>query len=330
MADEKDKAQKPKKEPKGERQGKKGAGGAAAAAASEPKAEAKPREPEVKVPARLKLRYEQEIRPTLMRELKIENVMRAPRLDKIVINMSLSEARDNVKILDAAVEELKVVTGQKPVITKARKAISNFKLREGMPIGAMVTLRRERMYEFFDRLVNVSLARVRDFRGVSDKSFDGRGNYSLGLREHTIFPELNLDKVEKREGADDDDQHDCATATSRATPCCARWGCRFAGRSSAKPRRGRHRVTRDGEDLSAGKGAAHAQVQDAPAQSLSVVRTLARVLSALQDVPAVPAQVCVARIVARRDQGQLVAAHRRTDGSRNRRIMIDRRKRIDG
>jgi large subunit ribosomal protein L5 len=199
MADEKDKAQKPKKEPKRERQSKKGAGGGAPAAA-EPAAEAKPREPEVKVPARLRLRYEQEIRPTLMRELKIENPMRAPRLLKIVINMSLSEARDNVKILDAAVEELKVVTGQKPVITKARKAISNFKLREGMPIGAMVTLRRERMYEFFDRLVNVSLARVRDFRGVSDKAFDGRGNYSLGLREHTIFPELNLDKVERVKG----------------------------------------------------------------------------------------------------------------------------------
>jgi large subunit ribosomal protein L5 len=199
MADEKDKAQKPKKEPKAERQGKKGAGGGAAAAA-DPKAEAKPREPEPKVPARLRVRYEQEIRATLMRELKIENPMRAPRLQKIVINMSLSEARDNAKILDAAVEELKVVTGQKAVITRARKAISNFKLREGMPIGAMVTLRRERMYEFFDRLVNVSLARVRDFRGVSDKAFDGRGNYSLGLREHTIFPELNLDKVERVKG----------------------------------------------------------------------------------------------------------------------------------
>jgi large subunit ribosomal protein L5 len=197
MADQKDKSQKPKKEPKGERQGKKGGG---APAAAEPKAEAKPREPGPKVPARLRVRYEQEIRATLMRELKIENPMRAPRLHKIVINMSLSEARDNVKILDAAVEELKVVTGQKPVITKARKAISNFKLREGMPIGAMVTLRRERMYEFFDRLVNVSLARVRDFRGVSDKAFDGRGNYSLGLREHTIFPELNLDKVERVKG----------------------------------------------------------------------------------------------------------------------------------
>jgi large subunit ribosomal protein L5 len=198
MADEKEKSAKPKKESKGERQGKKGGGQAQAAA--EPKAEAKPREPEPKLPARLKVRYEQELRPALMRELKIENPMRAPRLEKIVINMALNEARDNAKILDAAIEELKVVTGQKPVITRARKAISNFKLREGMPIGVMVTLRRERMYEFFDRLVNVALPRVRDFRGISDKAFDGRGNYSLGLREHTIFPELNLDKVERVKG----------------------------------------------------------------------------------------------------------------------------------
>ena len=197
MADESDKSQKPRKESKAARQGKKGAG---APAAAEPKAEAKAREPEVKVPARLKVRYEQEIRSALMRELKIDNLMRAPRLEKIVINMALSEARDNAKILDAAIEELKVITGQKPVITRARKAISNFKLREGMPIGVMVTLRRERMYEFFDRLVNVSLPRVRDFRGVSDKAFDGLGNYSLGLREHTIFPELNLDKVERVKG----------------------------------------------------------------------------------------------------------------------------------
>src|SRR5579885_1288442 len=198
MADEKEKPARPKKEPKGEGQGRKGSGPAQAAA--EPKAEAKPREPEPKVPARLKVRYEQELRPALMRELKIDNPMRAPRLEKIVINMALNEARDNAKILDAAIEELKVVTGQKPVITRARKAISNFKLREGMPIGVMVTLRRERMYEFFDRLVNVALPRVRDFRGISDKAFDGRGNYSLGLREHTIFPELNLDKVEKVKG----------------------------------------------------------------------------------------------------------------------------------
>ncbi|MGH8011262.1 MAG: 50S ribosomal protein L5 [Candidatus Binataceae bacterium] len=152
------------------------------------------------MPARLRLRYEAEIVPALMRELKIENKMRVPKLDKIVINMALGEARENVKILDAAVAEVGELAGQKPVITRARKAISNFKLREGMPIGVMVTLRRERMWEFFDRLVNVAMPRVRDFRGVSDKSFDGRGNYSLGLREHTIFPELNLDKIEKVKG----------------------------------------------------------------------------------------------------------------------------------
>jgi large subunit ribosomal protein L5 len=169
-------------------------------AAPAPAVEAKPREPEPKIPARLRLRYEQELVPGLMRELKIENRMRVPRLEKIVINMALSEARENVKILDAAADELRQITGQKPVVTRARKAISNFKLREGMPIGVMVTLRRERMWEFFDRMVNVALPRVRDFRGVSDKAFDGRGNYSLGLREHTIFPELNLDKVEKVKG----------------------------------------------------------------------------------------------------------------------------------
>jgi large subunit ribosomal protein L5 len=135
-----------------------------------------------------------------MRDLKITNRMRVPTLGKIVINMALSEARENVKILDSAAEELQQIAGQKTVTTRARKAISNFKLREGMPIGVMVTLRRERMWEFFDRLVNIALPRVRDFRGVSDKAFDGRGNYSLGLREHTIFPELNLDKIEKVKG----------------------------------------------------------------------------------------------------------------------------------
>ncbi|HLH75621.1 MAG TPA: 50S ribosomal protein L5 [Candidatus Binataceae bacterium] len=148
----------------------------------------------------MRLHYEQQIAPELMRELKIDNRWRVPRLDKIVINMALGEARENVKILDSAVEELGLIVGQKPVITRARKAISNFKLREGMPIGVMVTLRRDRMYEFFDRLVNVALPRVRDFRGVSEKAFDGRGNYSLGIREHTIFPELNLDKVERVKG----------------------------------------------------------------------------------------------------------------------------------
>ncbi len=176
--------------------GKKG-GAPQQAAAPEPEVEAAPEE---KIPARLRVRFEAEIMPELMRELKIDNRMRAPRLSKVVINMSLSDARENVKVLDGASEELRLITGQKPVITKARRAISNFKLREGMPIGAMVTLRRERMYEFVDRLVNVALPRVRDFRGVSEKAFDGRGNYSLGIREHTIFPELNLDKVDTVKG----------------------------------------------------------------------------------------------------------------------------------
>jgi large subunit ribosomal protein L5 len=157
-------------------------------------------EPEPRIPARLRTRYEQEIVSGLMRELKIDNRMRVPKLDKIVINMALGEARENIKILDAAVDELRQLTGQRPVITRARKAISNFKLRQGMPIGVMVTLRREHMYEFLDRMVNIALPRVRDFRGVSDKAFDGRGNYSLGIREHTIFPELNLDKIERIKG----------------------------------------------------------------------------------------------------------------------------------
>jgi large subunit ribosomal protein L5 len=194
------KAKRPKGQPSagGGKGGKRPKGQATEQAAAP--AEKAAREPEPKIPARIRVRYENELVPTLMRELKIDNRMRVPRLQKIVINMALGEARENVKILDAAVEELRQITGQKPVITRARKAISNFKLREGMPIGVMITLRRERMWEFFDRLVNVALPRVRDFRGISDKAFDGRGNYSLGLREHTIFPELNLDKVEKVKG----------------------------------------------------------------------------------------------------------------------------------
>ena len=135
-----------------------------------------------------------------MRDLGVTNMLAAPRLEKIVLNMGLGEATQNPKILDSAVEELAAISGQKPVVTKAKKAIANFKLREGVPIGAMVTLRGERMYEFFDRLVNVTLPRVRDFKGVPDRSFDGRGNYSLGLREQVICPEINLDRVDKIKG----------------------------------------------------------------------------------------------------------------------------------
>jgi large subunit ribosomal protein L5 len=152
------------------------------------------------MPARLRERYRSEIGPALMRDLGVKNTLAVPRLEKIVLNMGLGEATQNPKLLDSAVEELAAISGQKPVVTRAKKAIANFKLREGMPIGAMVTLRGDRMYEFFDRLVNVTLPRVRDFKGVPDRAFDGRGNYSLGLREQVIFPEINLDKVDKIKG----------------------------------------------------------------------------------------------------------------------------------
>ena len=151
-------------------------------------------------PSRLRQRYRQEIVPALQRDLGRDNALAIPRLEKIVLNMGLGEATQNPKILDSAVEEIAAITGQKPVVTKAKKAIANFKLRAGLPIGAMVTLRGDRMYEFFDRLVNVALPRVRDFKGVTDRSFDGRGNYSLGLREQVIFPEINLEKVDKVKG----------------------------------------------------------------------------------------------------------------------------------
>jgi large subunit ribosomal protein L5 len=149
---------------------------------------------------RVKERYEREVVPGLMKDMGYSNRMQTPRLDKIVVNVGMGEAIQNAKVLEMSVDELRNITGQKPVITRARLAIANFKLRKGMPIGCMVTLRGRRMYEFFDRLVNVALPRVRDFKGVSDRSFDGRGNYALGLHEQIIFPEIDLDKVEKVHG----------------------------------------------------------------------------------------------------------------------------------
>jgi large subunit ribosomal protein L5 len=151
-------------------------------------------------PARLRVAFEKEIGPALMEELGIKNRMQLPRLKKITINMGLGEAVSNPKILDSAVEELLAISGQKPVVTKAKKSIATFKLREGQKIGAMVTLRRDRMYEFLDRLVTLALPRVRDFKGVSPKAFDGRGNYSLGIKEQIIFPEINFDQVDKIKG----------------------------------------------------------------------------------------------------------------------------------
>lgn len=150
--------------------------------------------------ARLKEYYTKKVVPALVKEFQYKNPMQVPKMVKIVVNMGLGEAISNVKIIDGAVQEMAMITGQKPVITKARKSIATFKLRQGMPIGCTVTLRKEIMYEFFDRLVNVALPKVRDFRGISPNSFDGRGNFSMGLQEQIIFPEIDYDKVEKVKG----------------------------------------------------------------------------------------------------------------------------------
>lgn len=150
--------------------------------------------------ARLVELYKKKMIPQLMERLKYENIMEVPRIDKIVINMGVSTAKEDIKVLDEAVGELALITGQKPIVTRAKKSISNFKLRKGMPIGCKVTLHGAMMYEFLDRLINVALPRVRDFRGVSRDGFDGQGNYNLGIQEHTIFPEINIDKVGKIKG----------------------------------------------------------------------------------------------------------------------------------
>jgi large subunit ribosomal protein L5 len=149
---------------------------------------------------RLKEHYLKTVVPALVKEFDYKNPMQVPKMEKIVVNMGLGEAISNVKIIDGAVQEMTMITGQKPVITKAKKSIATFKLRQGMPIGCSVTLRKDIMYEFFDRLVNVALPKVRDFRGISSTAFDGRGNYSIGLHEQIIFPEIEYDKIEKIKG----------------------------------------------------------------------------------------------------------------------------------
>ena len=148
----------------------------------------------------LKERYQKEIAPALMSSLNLDNVMEVPRLEKIVVNIGVGEALENARALEAAVEDMTIATGQKPVVTKARKSIANFKLREGRSIGVKVTLRQDRMWAFLDRLINVAMPRIRDFRGVSQNSFDGRGNYTLGLREQLVFPEIDYDKIDKVRG----------------------------------------------------------------------------------------------------------------------------------
>lgn len=149
---------------------------------------------------RLREKFNKEILPKIMKENKYQSIMQVPKIDKIVVNIGVGEATENSKLIDAAVEDLTKITGRKPIINRARKSISNFKLREGTPIGCSVTLRGDVMYEFFDRLINVSIPRIRDFRGISPKSFDGRGNFNLGLKEQLIFPEIEYDKIDKIRG----------------------------------------------------------------------------------------------------------------------------------
>ncbi|MGF1509652.1 MAG: 50S ribosomal protein L5 [Myxococcota bacterium] len=182
-------------------------------------------------PARLLVRYREELVPQLKKELGLKSVSEVPKVEKVVINMGLGEAVANNKILESAVEELSTLAGQKAVITRAKKSISNFKLREGMPIGAMVTLRRNRMWEFLDRLINLTLPRVRDFKGVSEKAFDGRGNYTMGLKEQIIFPEIDYDKVDKVRGMNisivttaKNDEHGRALLTAIGVPFRKRGG----------------------------------------------------------------------------------------------------------
>ncbi|MEA3429165.1 MAG: 50S ribosomal protein L5 [Thermodesulfobacteriota bacterium] len=148
----------------------------------------------------LKLFYEKDVVPELIKRFKYKSIMQVPKLSKIVLNIGLGEAIHNIKLLDSSVEELKLITGQQPVVTRAKKSIAAFKLREGMPIGCMVTLRRKRMYDFYCKLVNITLPRVRDFRGLSGKALDGHGNYTLGIKEHIIFPEIDYDKIDKIKG----------------------------------------------------------------------------------------------------------------------------------
>ncbi|MCM1082423.1 MAG: 50S ribosomal protein L5 [Clostridium sp.] len=152
--------------------------------------------------SRLKDMYSNEIKDAMTKKFGYKNVMQVPKLEKIVINMGVGEARENAKVLDAAIKDLEIITGQKAVVTRAKKSVANFKLREGMPIGCKVTLRGEKMYEFTDRLVNLALPRVRDFRGVNPNAFDGRGNYALGIKEQLIFPEIEYDKIDKVRGMD--------------------------------------------------------------------------------------------------------------------------------
>ena len=190
----------------------------------------------------LKKRYREAIQPKLLKDLNFSNLHQVPKVVKVTVNRGLGEAAQNAKSLEASVEEIATITGQKPVVTRAKKAIAGFKIRQGMPIGVAVTLRGDRMYAFLERLINLALPRIRDFRGVSEKSFDGRGNYTLGVREQIIFPEISFDKIDAIRGMDITIVTPPVT-TKRGKPCFARWGCRSAttDRSRSGHRYGQHR-----------------------------------------------------------------------------------------
>jgi len=212
MSDEKEKKPKPEGHPKGEPKaspkegGQKGGGkqkGAPQAPAAEKGAkQPKERKPKEHVIARLATAYARDVIPGLMKRFKYKSPMQVPRLEKIAINIGVGEATQDAKLVEAAARDLEAIVGQKVVITRAKKSISNFKLREKMPIGCRVTLRRTHMYEFLDRFISISVPRIRDFRGLSDKSFDGRGNYTIGIKEHTVFPEIDVDKITRVFGMD--------------------------------------------------------------------------------------------------------------------------------
>ena len=235
----------------------------------------------------------------MMQEFGYKNAMQVPRLEKITVNVGVGEATQNAKAIDTAVAEITAITGQKPVVTRAKKAIANFKLREGVPIGCMVTLRRERMYEFFDRLIHVALPRVRDFKGISDRSFDGRGNYSLGLREQIIFPEIHADKVEKTRG-----MTITITTTAKTDP----------GRQSVAQIYGDavRELDQGGIPLAKTclriKAETTEQIQSARIQSVPAVRPGAGVLPALPYVPALFARSRAQGTYPGTDKGQLVSS----------------------
>ena len=279
---------------------------------------------------RLRSKFDKEVAPALLKELELKNVMAVPRLHKIVVNMGVGEATQNAKVLDPAVNELGQITGQKPVVTRAKKSIAAFKVRQGQSIGAMVTLRGDRMYEFLDRLVNIVLPRVRDFKGVSTKSFDGRGNFTLGLHDQLIFPEISYEKVDKQKGMN------VTIVTTAATDNQARTLLKHLGmpfglesrwaRRPADSRRGRrHYGRRDelgakdkdyGDDSETGKrrswsapgcrGREEAEVFDAQAQPLQVLRTSARVSAQVWHLPLVLPPARAARRDSRGFEVELV------------------------